>query len=412
LVLADTAVQSCTEEWTPENGAGFFGRLVVDGTGSAVDVLYLRSSVGLELFNSASVLNTPQNPTRIGVAETSVDYASTDRVYGTALGQVVLGSSGGLSVLSAGPWLSLGEGLEQPVTVTETVSTFTVSLSSDIDVSSVWYDTASPYNSSASGNPSLSALTAGTASTVTLDTSLLSGLSDGVNTVFIYATDADGNLGWTSLRINLIPTPSPVENFELRYGNERLYLVFDAPSSDDGVTDYEILLSTEAFTPPEDTTSLPTGWSAGTPGFTVSSVTYPNDDDGEWPMSLDYASFSSDSETSTETDSDTAVLWSQDGTQLIYILYPLENGTEYFVSIRARSESVLGGWSEVLSATPAETCDASCLAENAGGFCSLVPDAGLPVRGRGNFPWWAVLVPMAGLLRRRRLEPEVKSSLQ
>lgn len=302
------------------------------------------------------------------------------------LGQIFVGGSTGLTVLSAGPVFSLSS-LSAPLVVTDDSSTVSLTLTSDETVTDGWYDLEEPSSSSVTGPFELGeTLTAGVAVELELDLASLT-LETGLNTVFLYGQDEDGNTGWTTVRVNYVNPPAVLENFEVRFGDEKLYLYFDAPD-DETIDGYEILIAKSEFEAP-DSESLPEGWDVSPPSFTTTTTevatSYPGS--SGWPMAL---------EATTETD-----VWSEADGVLTYQLGPLDNGAEYFVTIRATASGVGGEWTTVLSGTPEETCGAACISEDLGGFCSIAPAHTQP---RGTSSPLLILGTVVGarLLWRRR----------
>lgn len=303
------------------------------------------------------------------------------------LGQIFVGGSSGLTVLSAGPVFSLSS-LSAPLVVTDDSSTVSLTLTSDETVTDGWYDLEEPSSSSVTGPFELGeTLTAGIAVDLELDLASLT-LETGLNTVFLYGQDADGNTGWTTVRVNYVNPPATLENFEVLFGDGKLYLKFDAPD-DETIDGYEILLSQQEFTAP-DSELLPEEWydedgNYLPPSFTVGTTSYPGS--SGWPLEL---------EATTETD-----VWSEVDGQLTYELSPLTNGTTYYVTIRGTASGVGGEWATVLSGMPEETCGAACISEDLGGFCSIAPAHTQP---RGTSSPLLIMGMMVGarLLWRRR----------
>ena len=170
-------------------------------------------------------------------------------------------------------------------------------------------------------------------------------------------------------------------------------------------------MSPTTFTLPAEGDDLPEEWSTDARTFTVDldgdstvDASYPDTYGDDWPISLDYSI-----EEATDGDDDDTVAqsqWSEDADgNLVYPLYPLQNAVTYFVAIRARSSGGVSGWTAVLSGTPEETCGAACLADEAGGFCSVLPPSVANQGDRWRFPGLAVLVPLAWMtIRRRRIK--------
>lgn len=299
------------------------------------------------------------------------------------LGMVFVGASNGLVVLQSGPVLTLS-GLSAPLVLTEEAATAALTITSDEASEDNWYDLSEPSTSSTTGTEELGVeFVADTAESVDVDFSPL-GLQAGLNSVYLYAKDASGNIGFTAVRVNYVSVPAMLEDFEVKFGDRQLYLYF-TPPDDETVDGYEILVHYESFEAPESD-SLPTGWTTTTPNFEVNDTSYPGS--GGWPMELN---------ASTDTD-----VWStaEDG-RLKYALKPLINGVTYYVTVRATASGVGGDWTAVKSKTPEETCGAACIAEDVGGFCSYAPTAERDGAGRTGWSL-GLLTAVAGLAMRRR----------
>lgn len=361
-------------------------------TGPSETYLMVRGNTttgNLAAFQVDSILS---NPATVSPETTSPGTVSTptsnDILVTDPYGRVFLGSSATLTELNSGPTLTVNDSLSEPIVVTTSDGVFELTLGFDEPVANlerVWFDIESPGKSSTSSTPELEL----SETSQELDTSnLTDGLSEGLNTLYIYAQDVDGNLGWLALKVNLVEPPASLENVELLFGDGKLFISFTDPA-DDAVTGYEILIGAPSdvadgsFTV-DSSASLPTGWTSSSPNFTVSDVAYPGTDG--WPLAL-------------EATTDTTV-WSETDGKLVYNLSPLNNDTTYYVAIRAISSGVGGAWSAVLSQMPEETCGAVCVADDAGGFCSLAsvrPDA----QGQA-WPMWLLAGVAALRIRSRR----------
>jgi hypothetical protein len=359
-------------------------RLKLTGTGVETDYLYVRGRVA-DTGENIAVYATPtvagaQSPAF--AFDIPPSLSTSDRIVASDLSRVYVGTTSGLSVIAAGPWLSYdASALEVPVQVSDSASTFTVTLTSDVATDAVYFAEDEPYEATEGQGDSDTMLSPDTATTVEIDVSSLS-LTMGVHRLFLYAEDAEtGTLGWTSIRVK-VPPPAP--DFSLDFGDERLYLHFGVP--DDGVTGYEVVISTETFATGDDF-DLTSRFKV-TVDATGEVFTYPSskDPDGEWPLNLAY-------------DADDPY-WSRelDGS-LTYELCPLDNDKTYYVAVRAISGSSSGNWSDVLSGTPEETCGSFCLADDAGGSCAC-SQPGRPVPAKSGWRFYALgLFIPAGWLR-------------
>lgn len=363
-------------------------------TGPSETYLMVRGNTttgNLAAFQVDAILSNPATVSPESVSPGTVSSpTSNDVMVADPYGRLFLGGSAALTELNAGPSLTVSSALTEPVVVTTSDGTFNLTLSIDeslTEIERIWFDTAAPGKSSTSSTPELEIAE----SSQELDTSSLTdGLSEGLNLLYVYAQDVDGNIGWLALKVNLVEPPASLENVELLFGDGKLFISFTDPA-DDTITGYEILIGAPSDTADgsftvETSATLPTGWTSSSPNFTVSGTAYPGTDG--WPLAL-------------EETTDTAV-WSESDGKLVYNLSPLNNDTTYYVAIRAVSSGVGGSWSEVLSQMPEETCGAVCIADDAGGFCSV---ATVRPEAQGSaWPMW-LLAGAAALrmrLRRRR----------
>ena len=378
-----------------------------DGAQVATNTLYIRgessgvaglAAYDVDLLSNPGAIEAPDDFIATALEES---VSSADRVVAGSVGRLFLSGSAGVSLSSAAPYLTI-ELDKEPIDIGDGVEdALPVTLTSDEDAPYVWVSLDEPGTASVEEGFEL---VAGESSEIEIDITDL-GLSEtSPYTIYIYAEDASSNLGWTAFRVDNIMTPDALTVIRVGFSDGGLHLIFEPPS-DDAVDEYQLLISDRSFTAPADTESLPMEWredeDEGSPtpdsliescsdaedgrttldwggadgssyAFCAGGVEYPVG--GSWPMSI-----------GAPSDED-ATMWTEDDEgHLDYIIYPLDNGTTYFVSIRAVISGTPGAWSDVVSGAPEETCGLICpsdTVDGVAGFCScnLTPLEGSPRR--------------------------------
>lgn len=183
-----------------------------------------------------------------------------------------------------------------------------------------------------------------------------SGFAEGRNRLWVFVDDG-ARIGHDAVDVE-IDTPPDAPDLAadaLAPGDGHLTLTFDALDATD-VTTYVVYLSDQPFT----AEAYPTGGPAWTGD---AAVDVPRTLSGVTP-----------------------------GEPVVVELAPLENGTPYYVAVRAWDDGGLEGpMSDILSATPVASFSASELAGDPGGYCAAAPGAGL----------WLGLVGLAAAALRR-----------
>ncbi len=374
-------------------------RLTVGGDGSAVDYLYVRGTFDGGDIGVFSTPTTAGDKTPIDILSTASTPESSDVIAASMLSRVYLGTSQGLSVLTAGPWMDVSVDGDEPVLMTDGQSTVTLTVSSDEDVESCFdVSITEPFSGSACEDNLGTDRPTASSPVILTDLDLAAVVSAGLNQVFVYGKDADGNLGWTSFRVYYVTKPGKLE-VTLAFGDQSLHLYMDRPDNE-AVDDVELLMKEGAteeealFSLPEDPETLPEGFDTTSPTIVVDDPAYEYPV-GSWPMSIGYI------------DNGDPGWREVSDTELEYTIYPLNNDAWYCVSVRPLAGSIAGdAWSDVVCDKVQATLGASSVSD-APGFCLYSPGtcSAAPMGQRGG-PWGSVLLPATWVvLRRRRRRP-------
>ncbi len=383
-------------DWGVEDPVAM-ARLTTGGDGSAVDYLYLLGTFDGGDIGVFSTPTTASDNTPIQVLSERDAPESSDVIAASALARVYLGTAEGLSVLTAGPWLDVTVAADEPVLMTEGQTTVTFSVTSDEDVADCFdVGDTEPFSGNACQDNLGTDLPTAGGTVVITDQDLADLVDAGLNQIFIYGKDADGNLGWTSFRVYYVARPGKLE-VALAFGDQKLHLYMERLDNE-AVDDVQLLMkegATEAdamFTLPDDPDSLPEGFDTTSPVIVVEDPPYEYPV-GSWPMSIGYVDTGDPG-------------WTElSATELEYTLYPLNNDAWYCVSLRPMAGAVAGdAWSDVVCEKVQATLGAASVAD-APGFCLYSPGTcttGAPPAGRRGGPWGAVLLPAAWIALRRR----------
>jgi hypothetical protein len=185
--------------------------------------------------------------------------------------------------------------------------------------------------------------------------------AEGENRVWVFVDDA-GNEGRAAgtLTVDNPPGRVQLDASDVSFGNQSVIVIFDGLTDED-IERYAIFVDVNPFTAAD--------YPVGGPAFT-------GDDAVDLPL----------------------VITAEPGGRVSRTIYPLTNGTTYYVAVRAYDEGELEGpMSNIQTATPQATYCASCLAGEEGGF--FPPICGTDVRPAG---WLAAAAAGVALLRRRR----------
>ncbi len=185
---------------------------------------------------------------------------------------------------------------------------------------------------------------------------------EGANTIWVFVTDSASGL--TGRAGGVLTVDNPPEQVALGasgigFGNESISVAFTALAAAD-IASYTIYIDVAPFTAAD--------YPEGGPSFGgTDDITAP------------------------------VVITAEPEAPVSSTIYPLTNGTTYYVAVRAVDDGGLEGpMSDILEATPEQTYCASCLAGDGGGFlpgiCGVGPGAGAA----------AILLAGAAVLRRRR----------
>ncbi len=268
-------------------------------------------------------------------------------VEGYALGAT---SDGFVHVLTELPWVTVSD-----LSPSSAVEGDRVSLS-------FTSDTAGNYRIIAGGTRAADGallleggIDAGASETVEIE--VTDAFAEGVNRIWVFV-DGGGRTGHAagSLVVDNPPSEVPFGPSDVGFGNASISVAF-AGIDDADLSFYAIYVDVEPFTAAE--------FPVGGPGFTGSdAVTSP------------------------------LLVTAEPGASVSRTIYPVTNGTTYYVAVRAYDDGGLEGpMSEVYSVTPQPTFSASQLAGEEGWSCGLGGGAGLP----------AVLLGAAAVARRRRI---------
>lgn len=187
-----------------------------------------------------AVDSTTTNDTPITLTSTAGPLAATSNSAGAGYVFSVNGDSS-ISVLTENPWITVSSASE--TSLTEINSTFTVTFQSD--------QTGS-YRLYANSNPSQSTGTQLTnaADLNTVDTNITSASIDinnfsrstfieGSNKIFVFVTDANGNLGHTATVVNVDRPPEATSIASVTFGNQRAFINFNL-SPDEDIASYSM----------------------------------------------------------------------------------------------------------------------------------------------------------------------------
>lgn len=286
----------------------------------------------------------------------TVPGAELDALDGVALHEMVYGDGylygldgeGGLAVLTGRPWVEATGSTGAELTLGDTLG---LSVTSD-EAGSLWVyvggtatrDGQLLWEGDIDGAAEL---------TLTVDSSF----EEGENLVWAFV-EVGGRVGHGAVVVDVQSPPSQVSlgAGDVGWGDRLVRLSFD-PVSDNDVVRYHVYLSDAAF--------VAADWPSGGPSFT-------NEDGVEAPLALDA------------------------GAALEASFYPLQNGTTYYVAVRAEDDAGLEGeMSEVIAVTPEETMSAAEARGDEGGF-------GCATGGTGAGAGLALAGLLAGALRRGR----------
>ncbi len=399
---ADLPVACEAYDWGVEDPVSMV-RLRVGGDGTDIDYLYVRGTFGDGDIGIYTTPAAPGDKSATQVLSTDGAPEAADVLAASSLARVYLGTAQGLAVLSAGPWLDVELTEDQPVVMTDGQTTLTFTVTTDEDVASCFDMATDIPLSGRSCEDNLGSTLPSVQGAVRLDDVDLSAIvSPGINQVFIYGEDADGNLGWTSFRVYYVVRPGELD-ITLIFGDQTLHIYMPRPDND-AIDDIQLLLregateSEATFVLPEDGTMLPEGFDATSPVIVVDDPPYEYPGGGGWPMSIGYVDNGDDGWTE----------WS--ATDLEYALYPLNNDRWYCVSLRAMAGTIEGeAWSEVTCEKVQATQDAASYA-GAPGFCLYSPStcstAGKSRPAERGGPWGAVLLPAVWVVLQRRRHQE------
>ncbi len=373
-------------------------RLTVAGDGSSADYLYVRAGFDDGNLGVFTTPTTPGDKTPLLTLETEDPSESADLLVSSSLARVYLGTSQGLSVLSAGPWLDVTLTEDQPVLMTEGQTLLTFTVTTDESVASCFdLSIDEPFAGGACEDNLGGAMPTASSPVVLTDVDLATVVSPGLNQIFVYGKDEDGNLGWTSFRVYYVSRPDKLE-VTLVFGDQKLHLYIPRPDNE-AIDDVQLLLkegATESeamFSLPDAGETLPAEFDTSSPVIVVEDPPYEYPEGG-WPMSIGYVDNGDPGWTEVSSS------------QLEYTLYPLNNDRWYCLSVRAMAGSIEGDeWSDVACAKIQETQGASSAAV-APGFCLYSPTtcalAEPPSPARRGAPWGAIILPAVWIALRKR----------
>ncbi|MDP2315941.1 MAG: hypothetical protein Q8P41_23800 [Pseudomonadota bacterium] len=287
--------------------------------------------------------------TIVGAANLTELVALEGYAFGTT-------SDGTVLVLTDRPWVTL-----EPVTPSTATDGDDVALTFSVDIAGT-YEVR--LGGTAEGDGTLldsGEVDALTPTTVNFTVDAGEDYQEGKNTIWVFVKDAAGQQGRAagSVLIDNPPEQIVLGPAGVGFGNQAISVSFDALAASDIAT-YTIYIDVAPF----EAADFPSGG----PTFTGS-------DDITAPLQLT----------------------AEPGSSVSRTIYPVTNGTTYYVAVRAVDDGGLEGpMSDIRAVTPEETYSASMLAGDKGSFfpgvCGVGPGAGAA----------AIALALAAVSRRRR----------
>lgn len=240
-----------------------------------------------------------------------------------------LDEEGGLQVLTGRPWVEASASTSAEVTVGDTLG---------LSVTSDEAGALSIYAGGTAARDGQLLWEGELDGAAELDLTVDDAFEEGENLIWAFV-EAGGRLGHGAVVVDVQSPPSRVSlnAGDVGWGDRLVRLAFD-PVSDNDVVTYHVYLSDQPFEGAD--------WPSGGPVFT-------NEDGVEAPVAL-----------------------AADGA-LEASFYPLQNGTTYYVAVRAEDDAGLEGeMSEVIAVTPEETMSAAEARGDEGGFGCASTGAG------------------------------------
>lgn len=157
------------------------------------------------------------------------------------IGNIYLGYDDSIGIVSENPFVTISsDSVPNPLTTTSTTftltfqadeaGTFRVVLDSDVSGESGEELIASTTLDAANTN----------VTTRTIDINGNNSFNEGDNRVFVFVTDADGNVGWDALDVEVDFPPGEVTISKLQFGNEKIIATF-TPLDDEDIANYLVL---------------------------------------------------------------------------------------------------------------------------------------------------------------------------
>ncbi|MDP2304575.1 MAG: hypothetical protein Q8P18_00940 [Pseudomonadota bacterium] len=293
----------------------------------------------------------------LGTIAGAVNLNELVTIEGYAFGTT---TDGTVRALSDRPWVSVSSLTPQEGVDGEEVSiTFASDVAGDYEV---LLNGTSAATGDELADPGFVEADTPTTVSFTIDSSAVE-YAEGANTIWVFVKDSAGLVGRGAgtLSIDNPPNAVTLDEAGVQWGNESIVVSFTALEATD-IASYSIYFDVEPFTAADYPTGGPplSGDDAVTSPIVVRDVVPP--------------------------------------AEVSQSIYPLTNGTTYYVAVRAIDESGLEGpMSAILSATPQETLSITQRAGEEGGY--FPPLCGFEGGGAGAA---AIVLASAAVARRRR----------